>query len=130
MSLREAKNPPMAGFCTLCGHEVASFDDLSHCPNCGTEGVPCKADDQVTVSVNWHELHVLAVWAEQRAHSTTGGAGVVYAIAHRLEKQHPERHRLTLAGEVHELQDQFGAENVQTNIPGVEGGGSWKRGGP
>lgn len=89
----------MSGFCTECGVHIASFDGLSECPKCKTRGIPCDDADQVTVSINWHELHILCVWAEnyQRARLSQR---TVYAIASRLEAQHPTRTPLTLAREL------------------------------
>ncbi len=110
-----------SGFCTECGFKVASYDGLACCPNCGTESIPCADNNQVTIAINWHELHLLCVWAEQWAHAKCGGAGVVYSIAGRLAAQYPERHALTLAGEVRELQAHFGREHIETHgIQGVE----------
>ncbi len=95
-----------SGFCTDCGARIASFDGLDGCPVCGSKGVPCGDDNQVTVSVNWHELHVLCVWAENwQRHANLGR--VVYAIAARLKAQHPERNALTLAGELGEIAKQY-----------------------
>lgn len=107
------------GFCTECGVRIVSFDGLTACPACGTTGIPCSDDNQVTVSVNWHELHLLCVWAEHYAHSIKS-PGVVYAIARRLQQQFPDRHKLTLAAEIQEVKRQFGQHGFETNIPGVE----------
>lgn len=92
------------GFCTDCGHRVESFDGLNGCPKCGTRSIPCADEDQVTLSINWHELHILVLWAEnwQRAHPDHCGR-VVYAIAKRIAAQHPTRGALTLAEELGEL---------------------------
>lgn len=108
------------GFCIDCGLRIESFDGLSACPNCKSDSKPCGDANQVSVSINWQELRVLAIWAERWAHEKLGGAGLVYAIALRLQKQHPGRIPLTLAGEIDQLKDQFGHGNVETNIPGVE----------
>ena len=110
---------PDSGFCTDCGVHIDSFEGLEACPNCGSTGKPCADANQVTVSVNWHELRLLTIWAERFAH-TFNGAGTVYAIAQRLQKQFPDRTPLTPAGEIAQLKQQFGSENVETNIPGVE----------
>lgn len=94
------------GFCTECGVEVESFDGLSACPSCGSQSVPCGWKNQVTVTVNWHELHLLAVWAEHWQRQNELGR-VVYAIARRLEGQHPGRTPLTLAGELGEVAKRY-----------------------
>lgn len=94
------------GFCTDCGHRVESFDSLSRCPACGTTSVPCTDADQVSASINWHELHVLCVWAENWQRQNDLGR-TVYAIAKRIAAQFPDRGSLTLAGELGEIAKQF-----------------------
>ena len=113
------------GFCTECGFVIESFGDLNGCPNCETKGIPCSYENQRNIDINWHELAVLATWAENWAHKTMDGAGVVYSIVDRIKAQYPDiKIPLTLAGEVSQLQEYFGADNIKTNIPGVEGSGS------
>ena len=97
-----------AGFCTDCGTVLESFDGLDRCPACGTTGLPCASGDQVSVSVNWHELRILVMWAENwaRQHkgcTETDMSRTVYGIARRLRAQHPERIPLTLAEEMGEI---------------------------
>ncbi len=96
------------GFCTHCGHRVDSFEGLSACPACGSKGVPCANEDQVTVSINWHELRLLCIWAENWQRSLKERSTVVYAIARRIAAQHPGRSPLTLAGEIADVAKQFG----------------------
>ena len=93
------------GFCTRCGTEVESFEGLSACPACGTRGVPCAWADQVDVSVNWHELRCLVMWAERWTGSSDDPGMkqahyVVYQIARRIAAQYPGRAPLTFAGEM------------------------------
>ena len=107
------------GFCTDCGVPVESFEGLSECPNCGSKGMPCSFSNQVEVSINWHELQLLCIWAERWGHAKCGGAGTVYSIAQRLMDQHPDRSPLTLARQVQDLKDLHGGD-VDTNVPGVE----------
>jgi hypothetical protein len=94
------------GFCTECAAHIESWEGLTACPRCGTTNVPCANENQVTVTVNWHELHLLCVWAEnyQRAQ---GLGSTIYAIAKRLHAQHPERDPLTLAGELGEMAKKY-----------------------
>ena len=113
----------MSGFCTSCGWKVTSFDGLKTCPQCGSKGVPCDDANQVTVSINWHELSLLCIWAERWAieavePSGSGGRGTVYAIADRLRVQHPDKWPLTLGGQINQLRDK--GYDVKTNIPGEE----------
>jgi predicted nucleic acid-binding Zn-ribbon protein len=125
------------GFCTDCGARVESFEGLKGCPSCGTSNIPCLGDEQVNVSVNWHELHVLCVWAENWQRQNQLGR-TVYAIAKRLHDQHPDRGPLTLAGELgeiakaHEISvssadlrrdiaEQTGEETGLIELPGFDG---------
>lgn len=108
-----------SGFCIECGLRVASFDGLNCCPHCKTDAIPCGDENQISASINWQELRVLCMWAEKWA-IDIGETTTVYSIAQRLEKQFPKRGRLTLAGEIDELKDIYGRDNVETNFPGVE----------
>lgn len=94
------------GFCTACRYEIVSFDGLEKCPNCGSVDIPCSYENQVNVSVNWHEFHLLCVWAENYGRSIHQ-TGLVYGIAHALEGQYPGRLKLTIAGEVNKLKKEF-----------------------
>jgi hypothetical protein len=97
----------MEGFCTQCGLEIESFEGLERCPRCGTDGKPCDYANQLTVSINLHELRLLCIWAENWG-TKCNGTDVVYAIANRLRKQFPEKfkdHPLTMADEFKQLKD-------------------------
>ena len=110
------------GFCTYCGCVIESFDGLKECPFCGTQDIPCSYDNQVDVSVNWHELHLLIVWAEHYANQYKEEdptmINILYSIAHRLEKQFPLKLNLTLAGELSSLKREFPTAKI--DYPGVE----------
>ena len=69
----------------------------------------------MTVSVNWHELRILCIWAENWQRERMTDTRTVYAIADRLAQQHPERMPLTLAREIGELADHF--PGVQVSDP-------------
>jgi hypothetical protein len=119
-------------WCTDCG---ARFTDEEikgwGCPKCGSQGVPCGTDQDVAVEVNWHELRILVIWAENYAASCQrNGAdkGVekmpmtVSAIARRLQRQHPNLPALTLAEEIAGLpaaldKAGIGHGTMETNIP-------------
>lgn len=109
----------MSGFCSLCGYRVEDFRGLKGCPSCGATSVPCSDDDQVTVSVNWHELRVLCIWAERWAHHSAEQSALdsVYAIAMRLRRQHPDRGGLTLADEFGALRQAGYAVDVGSELP-------------
>jgi predicted RNA-binding Zn-ribbon protein involved in translation (DUF1610 family) len=103
------------GFCTLCGADILSWDGLYACPACGSKSVPCAEAHQVTVSINWHELRILCIWAENWQREK-GCNPVVYAIAKRIAAQHPGRAPLTLAGELGELSKAVGG-NMDVTDP-------------
>lgn len=108
------------GFCIDCGSDIQSFEGLSACPFCNTQSVPCASSDQVSVSVNWQELRVLVMWAENwaRSHadSTPTMRRTVYRIAQRLRGQHPERAPLTFAEELGDLASEY---RVQVTDPRI-----------
>lgn len=120
-------------WCIDCG---ARFTDEEikgwGCPTCGSQGVPCGTDQDVTVEINWHELRVLVIWAENYAASCKRNAGAdrssekmpltVSAIARRLQRQHPDLTPLTLAEEIAALPaalDKVGIGHgtMETNVP-------------
>ena len=55
--------------CVICDHEVDSTCRLRACPKCGTTSIPCDSSLDVTVKINWHELRILAIWAEFHANA-------------------------------------------------------------
>ena len=102
----------------LSGFTEAQIEGKSACPNCGDKGVPMSPDQDVTLSINWHELRVLSLWAERWAlkHSENNPEMLktVYAIASRLQEQCPSLTPLTLTGELKELKKQY--PSMETNI--------------
>lgn len=103
-------NNSAAGFCTVCGVQVASFEGLQRCPHCGTQSLPCSFAEQVQVTVNLQELRVLCMWAERWAlerEQEGCNPDLVYAIATRLRNQLPThlQHPLTMADELMKLRE-------------------------
>jgi hypothetical protein len=103
-------------WCTLCGARftAAEIDGHSACPKCGTKGVPCDPNKDMAVVVNWHELRILGIWAENWAQhcerASPGDPGnatvtTVHAITRRLQRQHPDETPLTLSGEIMQIKD-------------------------
>lgn len=107
----------IAARCTRCGGEFTKDQMVGAkcCPACGTRGVPCDPANDVQVTINWHELRVLCMWAERwaercdldgsydRAHTGERAIEVVHTIAARLQRQHVGRSPLTFAGEITDL---------------------------
>jgi hypothetical protein len=108
--------------CLVCGCETAPRDDLDACPTCGDTGTPADTATRVCVSLTWHELRILVIWAERFA----AGAGdarmakVLYGIADRLQLQHLDAPALTLQGEISELASRGHA--IAVDDEGTEGG--------
>jgi len=100
-------------WCTICGARFTDEETKNRwgCPKCGSQGVPCGTDQDVRVEVNWHELRILTIRAENHAHrcaengdeSGKSMPATVMAIARRLQRQHPTLTPLTLAEEIAEL---------------------------
>ena len=96
-------------WCTDCGARFT--DEEIHgwgCPKCGSQGVPCGVEKDVTVEINWHELRILVIWAENWAQQCKRRASddssekmpkTVTAIARRLQAQRPTFGPLTLSEE-------------------------------
>lgn len=102
--------------CLKCSKEVAEDDprlsDRTHphwggCPECGAKGIPADTNDKVQVSITWHELRCLVIWAERWAGSYSGEdptmMQVVYGIADRLQIQHMDKPGLTFRSELAEI---------------------------
>jgi predicted nucleic acid-binding Zn-ribbon protein len=118
-------------WCIECGARFTDEESKERwgCPKCNSLAIPCHCDADLRVEVNWHELHVLCVWAEQwarlRADKDSGSKSMphtVAAIARRLQRQFPDLNALTLSQEVAELPAKLAASGIhsdgmETNIP-------------
>ena len=117
-------------WCTLCGARFtdAETDGHSCCPKCGDKGVPCDASQDLKIEINWHELRILGIWAENYAHScdakdsTSNLSKTVGAITRRLQRQFPELTPLTLSQEISELprkMQEAGVKigSIESNVP-------------
>lgn len=96
--------------CTKCAFEgfEREAQGLTKCPRCGTTGIPCLVADDVTVRINWHELRILGIWAENWAASgKTRDEGemqrLVNVICGRLHAQYPDKQPLTMTGDLGDL---------------------------
>ena len=101
--------PKIAARCTDCEGEFTEeqIAGASSCPGCGSVCIPCDPANDVQVTINWHELRILGVWAENWAlkhrDSDPRMCATIKTIARRLERQHPKRTPLTLTGEIAEI---------------------------
>jgi len=114
--------------CVQCNAEFTEAQTAGHagCPSCGNEGLPSSPEQDVTVKINWHELRILCIWAENYANSIAGLMDVkgdpvetVWAIASRLQEQYPSFVPLTLSGEIGQLREKF--KDMQ--VHGIREGG-------
>lgn len=119
--------------CTVCRNEYTE-DEIkgkTSCPGCNTRSIACDTANDVTIKINWHELRILCMWAENWARQTEksgnpNGPVLVSSIAGAIKQQHPERTPLTLAGEIRNIQKEH--PDLETNIDistpliGIKGG--------
>ena len=112
-----------AARCLVCNEEFTKkeLEGRDRCPKCSNTGLPCSPREDVTVRINWHELRILTIWAENWANKIDKecpkSALTVACIARRLQKQHPNKTPLTLAGEIEQLRKEEDFKNIETNIP-------------
>jgi hypothetical protein len=107
--------------CTKCRVEL-DYDDIPEnvncCPKCGTKGLPCRVEDDVTIRINIHELRILGIWSENYAVSCDNKhlddpfyeslKETVNIICREIEKQLIEQGKptpLTLSGEMKDLKE-------------------------
>lgn len=115
-------------WCVDCGARFTQEEiEGWGCPKCGSQGVPCGVEKDTTVEINWHELRILVIWAEnyaqqchrQKVDSSSEGMPVtVQAIARRLQAQHPTFGHLTLSGEIAALPSDLAKAGI--NVGSVE----------
>lgn len=106
--------------CTVCRSEFTDAEIASArgCPVCHTTSLPMSIVDDVTVSINWHELRILCNFAENYAQQTAKSSKPsVDAIINNLAKQYPLKTGLTLSREVADM------KQLYPGIELVEGGG-------
>jgi hypothetical protein len=116
--------------CTTCREEFSheELEGVTCCPSCGSIGVPMAIADDVEITINWHELRILGMWASNWAGAhfpATDSAKGLAMILHAISVQHPElstRMPLTLAGELGNLRRAIedgeieGVSEMETNV--------------
>ncbi len=120
-TVREVYTNKKGGFCTECGGTVESFGGLEKCPFCGTKGVPCVFQDDVNIVINWHELRILCVWAENWAlqcdKAKDGGLQkTIISIMRRLHAQHLDKAQespLSLLAEIAQIKEKYSGTEVE-----------------
>ena len=113
--------------CLICGKEYIGEElgDILKCPNCGTKSIPCAISDDVNIKINWHELRILVMWAEQWASEIDKKDSSIdqfscyfsiMTIAERLQRQFPDKTPLTMFGEVRQLRDWLAKEQSNATL--------------
>lgn len=118
-------------WCVDCGARFTEDEiaNSSACPKCGSVGIPCDTAQDVRVEVNWHELRILGIWAENWARHCADKASewddsgkrmpkTVSAICRRLQAQRRDLIPLTLSEEIAELPRKLAEGKVE--ISGME----------
>jgi len=96
--------------CVHCRSEFTA-DDLrgaKSCPTCGDTGQPLSLQDDVTITINWHELRILCSWAEKWGehliasgqYSAPNTYMAIYSIIGALQDQYPFFQPLSTGGEL------------------------------
>lgn len=99
--------------CIICNEEFCEKDikAASCCPKCNNKGLPANPKDDVIIKINWHELRILCIWAENWARKCDKDNNealkcvlTVNCIARRIQNQHQDKLlKLTLSGEIEDL---------------------------
>ena len=109
--------------CLICNEEFTEEDlkDALCCPKCGEKGIPANPKEDISIKINWHELRILTIWAENWANriekESPRSALTIACIARRIQKQYPDKTPLTLAGEIEGLKKLGKFKITETNIP-------------
>jgi len=102
--------------CLSCNEEFSATDaritnrehpNFGGCPGCGYRGIPADTEKRVQISITWHELRCLTIWAERWADSSAAPEMLktVYGIAERIQMQHADAPSLTFRGDLTELSE-------------------------
>lgn len=108
--------------CLICNEEFTKeeLEGVFCCPKCGNSGLPADPKEDVNIKINWHELRILTIWAENYARSIkddkTQPQLTIACIARRIQKQYPDKTPLTLAGEIEQIRTNTDFKITETNI--------------
>lgn len=81
--------------CLMCRSETSEDQvppNTMACPSCEAKVLPEYVDQDVDIRINWHELRILYLWAnewEQMAKLHDNGKSITSAIAEQLDKYRP-----------------------------------------
>lgn len=99
--------------CVRCESEFTDEElaGVTDCPTCGTTSIPCAIAEDVAIRINWHELRILTIFADNWAgvcEDRDPGKDTrvtVRAIVRRLEAQYRDRTPLSILGELKRAQE-------------------------
>jgi len=100
--------------CIHCRSEFsdAEVEGHEHCPVCNVENMPMPIAQDVQIKINWHELRILCIWADNWARGVCDERARkdLSSIIRLLEDQRPDLGfpALTLKGELQEIIDDAG----------------------
>lgn len=109
--------------CTKCSTEYSDYEveGAKRCIECGDIGIPMAISEDVNIKINWHELRILTIWAENWARQCDKNSKeeneesqlllTIMCVAQRLQKQFPDKTPLTLFGEIRELRKEYKLES-------------------
>lgn len=115
--------------CVVCRAEfneeeiTAAFEaGKTGCPACGDTGLPMAIAQDMLIRINWHELRILTIWADNYARQHKDNPGMaqsIAAIVKALEMQRPsgEFAALTIAGELQELANHSSFSEIEVVEP-------------
>lgn len=117
-------------WCPRCGgrytYEETTAVGATACPGCNDEGTPCDTALDLTVEINWHELRILGIWAENWANhikSKEDSRGfnkrapqLIESITRRLQRQYPDLTPLTLSGELASLPKALADAGIEAGV--------------
>lgn len=94
--------------CIVCRSEFSPEElvNATGCPTCGTLSLPSYISQDHTVKINWHELRILTIWADNWARhmGDPQSEKLISAIVQGLEAQKPDGWpALTVVGELEQL---------------------------
>lgn len=113
--------------CIRCRTEFTARDleGAAACPHCGSTSVPMSPKDDLSIKINWHELRVLSIWAENWAnlHKENYPELIedLWAIVAPLQDQFPDKTPLTFSGEIGDLRRRFPEQKINISGPFTEG---------
>jgi DNA-directed RNA polymerase subunit RPC12/RpoP len=117
-------DPTVVARCIKCSDEFTDIqlEGVHACPSCGTKSIPMHPQEDVTLKINWHELRILIIWAENWARECDKNAEndpdhenmllTIMTIAQRLQQQYPDKTKLTLFSEIRELRNSMDKRGI------------------